>query len=333
MTETETSQTDFTTELAAMADLATPMALRVAATLGVAEHLPADTKSLAGAVDADIDALDRVLRHLATAGVLTRDDDDRYALTDLGAGLRRDHPAGLRARWDIDGALGHADLSFVRLLHSVRTGEPAYSELYGRPFWESLSEDRVRSAAFDEQMGIDVGADAPLIVSAYDWGALGHVVDVGGGNGTLLIALLNEYPTLRGTVVELPGAAETARKMFDAAGLDHRADAVAGDFFAELPTDAEGYLLSAVLHNWGDDDARTILRNCAAAAGADGAVFVIEKIAETVRTEMDLRGLALFGGGRERDVAELTALAESAGLAVAAVHTAGAIAIVELSGP
>jgi len=84
---------------------------------------------------------------------------------------------------------------------------------------------------------------------------------------------------------------------------------------------------------WGDDDARAILRNCAAAAGEDGAVFVIEKIAGAVRTEMDLRGLALFGGGRERDVVELTALAESAGLAVAAVHTAGAMVIFELSVP
>jgi hypothetical protein len=180
-------------------------------------------------------------------------------------------------------------------------------------------------------MGADVGADAPLIVSAYDWGVLGHVVDVGGGNGTLLIALLAEYAALRGTLVDLPGTAETARKMFAAAGLTGRADAVAGDFFGELPAGAEGYLLSGVVHNWGDEDARAILRNCAAAAGEDSAVFVIEKIADTVRTDVDLRGLALFGGGRERDVAELTALAESAGLTVAAVHTAGAFAIVELA--
>ena len=247
-----------------------------------------------------------MLRHLTTVGVLSRDDGDRYALTELGAGLRDDHPAGLRARWDIDGALGHADLSFVRLLHSVRTGEP---------------------------MGADVSADAPLIVSAYDWGALGHVVDVGGGDGTLLIALLTEYATLRGTVVDMPDTAEAARKMLDAAGLSDRADAVAGDFFGELPAGAEGYLLSAVVRDWGDDDARAILRNCAAAAGEDGAVLVIEKITDALWTETDLRGLTQFGGGRERDVPELTALAESAGLAVAAVHTAGAIAIVELNVP
>jgi hypothetical protein len=155
--------------------------------------------------------------------------------------------------------------------------------------------------------------DAPSIVSAYDWGALGHVVDVGGGDGTLMIALLNEYPTLNGTVVDLPATAEVARKMIDAAGLSDRANAVAGDLLGELP-DGEGYLLSSVLHEWSDDDACAILRNCARAAGEDGAVFVIEP-----------------DGAGGRGVPELTTCAENAGLVVAAVHTAGTGAIVELA--
>jgi hypothetical protein len=319
-----------------MADLATPMAIRVAATLRVADHLPATARELAATVGADVDALDRVLRHLVTAGVLTRvDGSDRYASTELGAGLCADHPAGLRARWDIEGALGHADLSFVRLLHSVRTGAAAYPELYGTPFWAALSAEPARAAAFDEQMGDGVGVDVPMVVSAYDWGTLGDVVDVGGGDGTLLIALLNEYPALRGTVVDLPGEAEAARKMFAAAGLADRANAVAGDFFGTLPAGAEGYLLCSVLHHWGDEQARAILRGCSTAAGEDGAVFVIEKVADDdpATTERDLRGLALFGGGRDRDVGELTVLAESAGLTVAAVHMAGAMAVIELAVP
>jgi hypothetical protein len=168
--------------------------------------------------------------------------------------------------------------------------------------------------------------DVPLIVSAYDWGVLGHVVDVGGGDGTLVIALLNEYATLRGTVVELPEPAETARKLLAAAGLADRGQAVAGDFFGTLPTGAEGYLLCSVLHQWSDEEARAILRNCATAAGEDGAVFVIEKLA-------DPQELASSDGVRTRDVGQLTMLAENAGLTVAAVHTADAIAILELSAP
>jgi hypothetical protein len=227
--------------------------------------------------------------------------------------------------------------------------------------------------------------DASLVVSAYDWGALGDVVDVGGGDGTLLIALLNEYRALRGTVVDLPATAETARKMFTAAGLADRGSAVAGDFFNTLPPGAEGYLLCSVLHRWDDERARAILRNCATAAGEDGAVFVIEKTAAATTTDpastgvaaataagspgaptaastdlttagsagaetadqagvgsasrgrSDSPGLLLVGGGpdhageRARDVGELTVLAESAGLAVAAVHTADTVAIIELA--
>ncbi len=166
------------------------------------------------------------------------------------------------------------------------------------------------------------------IVGAYDWGVLGHVVDVGGGDGTLLIALLREYPALRGTVVDMPTTAELARKRLGAAGLAGRGKAVAGDLFGTLPSGAEGYLLCSVLHQWTDDQARTILRNCATAVAEDGAVFVIE-------TDRFVDGLTdgLADGGRTRDVAELTALAESVDLVVAAVHTAGEIAILELALP
>lgn len=139
------------------------------------------------------------------------------------------------------------------------------------------------------------GIDASQIVSAYDWGALGDVIDVGGGDGTLLIALLIEYPALRGTVVDLPGTAETARKLFAAAGLADRGNAVAGDFFGTLPAGAEGYLLCSVLHRWDDEQARAILRNCATAAGEDGAVFVIEKLTDpTTPPRHDTQRLTQF---------------------------------------
>ncbi len=320
----------------AMADLATPMALRVAATLRIADYITLGLRTaseLAGAVNADADALDRVLRHLATVEVLSRDASGRYVLTARGELLRNDHPAGLRRMLDIESAIGRADLSFVQLLQSVRTGEPAFPLQFGRPFWDDLAADPARSASFDAQMGADVAADAPAIVAAYDWGSLGYVVDVGGGNGALLTAMLRAYPTLRGTVFDLPETAEAARKALMAAGLGDRGDVVPGSFFDPLPSGAGGYLLSAILHDWDDDAARTILRRCAEAAVNGGAVFVVEKIGaegESLRTGMDLRMLAYFGG-RERGVAELTALAETSGLRVVAVHPAGSLAIVELT--
>jgi hypothetical protein len=317
--------------LSAMADLVTPMAIRVAATLRLADRLdrPRTAAELAGETGADPDALERLMRHLVTVGVLRRDEVGGFTATELGGALCDGDPAGLRTDLDIDGPFGRGDLSLAALLHSVRTGEPAFAAQFGKPYWIDLAADPARAQAFDDARAATATVAAPSIVAAYDWGALGDVMDLGGGNGTLLIALLNEFRELRGTVLELPGPAETARKMIDAAGLSDRADAMAGDFLERVPPGSEGYLLSAVIHNWGDDEARRILANCREAAGEDGAVFVIERIAKPTRTQADLRNLAWFGG-KIRDEAKLTALAEAAGLAVAAVHTEGEIAVLEL---
>jgi hypothetical protein len=322
-------------KLHALADLVTPMAVRVAATLGVADYLArgaATAPELAAAVGADADTLDRLLRHLAGAGVFACDDDGRYALTPLGTALRADDPGCLRDRLDLGGALGRAELCFVQLLHSVRTGDAAYPEQFGRAFWDDLSAGDVRRASFDTQMGADVAAWAPAILAAYDWGTLGTVVDVGGGEGTLLIELLRVHPQLRGTVVERAETAATARARFAAAGVANRADAVDGSFFDPLPAGAGGYLLTAIVHDWPDDQARAIVRRCAEAARTTGRVFVVEKIGAdgaSPNTEMDLRMLAYFGG-RERALGDLTALCERAGCRVGATHRAGAITILEL---
>ncbi|GII31120.1 methyltransferase [Planotetraspora mira] len=320
-------------DLGAVSDLVTPMAVRVAATLRIADHIAEGrrtAKDLSEAVNADADALERLLRHLATADVLVRDESGAYALTPLGESLRA---GGLREMLDLEGAIGRADLSFAHLLHSVRTGGPAFPEQFGRPFWDDLAADPVRTASYDAQMGLDVAAWAPPIISAYDWGSLGHVIDVGGGNGTLMAALLQAHPTLRGTVFDQPETAAAARATLAAAGLAGRSDVAAGDFFEALPPGADGYLLSAIIHDWDDDAARAILRSCAKAAGAKGSVFVVEKTGtdgESVNTGMDLRMLVYFGG-KERGVAEISALGESAGLTAIAVHPAGTLSIVELA--
>ncbi|MFI6509033.1 methyltransferase [Streptosporangium sp. NPDC050855] len=327
---------DMSARLWSLAHLGTPMAIRVAATLRIADRVAAEPRSareLAEQTGAHADALERVLRHLAAKGVLSRDDAGRYALTPLGEPLRTGHPAHLRDMLDIDGAVGRAELSLVRLLHSVRTGEAAYPVQFGRPFWDDLAANPALAASFDARMGADAVERAGEIVSACDWGALGHVVDVGGGDGTLMIALLTRFPALRGTVVDLPGTAETARKALAEAGLADRGDVVPGSFFEPLPRGRGGYLLSSVVHDWDDEAARTILRRCAEAAGDDGSVFVIERIGpdgESPHTAMDLRMLAYYGG-KERRAAELAALAADAGLEAVAVHPAGRLSVIEFT--
>lgn len=319
-----------------LADLVTPMALRVAATLRVADHI-ADGRTTAAAIAmatrSDPKALGQLLGHLVALGVVSRGAAGEHRLTDRGEALREPHPSGLRARLDLECAVGRADLALVHLLESVRSGRAAYPLLFGQPFWDDLAADPTRTRSYDAQMGADVARWAKDLVPALDWSALGDLVDVGGGNGTLLAALLRAHPTLRGTVLDQPDTAEAARATLRNAGVADRSDVVAGSFFDPLPVGAGGYLLCAILHDWNDEDAATLLRRCAEAAGPRGRVFVVEKNGpdgESPSSHQDLRMLAYFGG-RERGVADLQALAAEAGLRCMAVHRAGELSVMELA--
>jgi len=261
------------------ADLITPMAVRVAATLRIADAITAGVTSgpeLAARLAVAVDPLVRVLNHLVTAGFLRRDEDGSYALTGAGQWLRDDHPQAVRASIDLEGAIGHADMCMVELLHTVRTGEPAFPRHFGRGFWEDLAEHPDKAASYNALMGRQLAAEAPSVAAAYDWTALGEVVDVGGGDGSLLIALLRTHPTLRGTVLDLEAPAATAARALAAAGLANRGRVQAGSFFEPLPAGAGGYILSRVIHDWDDDNACRILRNCAHAARPSGKVLVVE---------------------------------------------------------
>ncbi|MGP2438566.1 methyltransferase [Streptomyces sp. JW3] len=317
----------------AAADLLTPMAIRVAATLRLADHIAAGTrttKALAAAVLADQDVLGRLLDHLVSAGVLSRTGTAGYDLTDMGRHLCDGEPEGMRAVLDIEGALGHAELSLVHLLHTVRTGEPAFAQQYGLTFWDDLSANDGRAESFDALMGARLRAHAPAVAAAYPWGQLRHLVDVGGGDGSMLITILQDHGELRGTVVDLPGPVRRAGKAIAAAGLDHRAGAVAGSFFDELPAGADAYLLSSILHNWDDSAAARIMRRCAEAASTTGRVLVVDYFTDqSIMTEGDLRMLCYFGG-RQHSLEQLGEMAGSAGFEITSVTPAGRLAVVEL---
>ncbi|MFC4052404.1 ArsR family transcriptional regulator [Actinomadura syzygii] len=330
-----TQQNGSVGNLGKLADLSVPMAIRAAATLRIADHVaegPRTAAELADIVKVNAGPLDRVLRHLANAGVFSEDAEGRYGLTPVSEALRDDHPSHLRKRLDVDGALGRAELALVELPGTVRAGTNAYTTRYGRSLWEDLSADPALSDSFNAMMAINLAGVAPSIVSAYDWGSLKHVVDVGGGNGALLRALLTAYPNLRGTLVELPEAAEAAVLAFEDAGLADRVDVRSGSFFDPLPSGADAYVLSDVLHDWDDEDAKAILGRCAEAAGSDGAVLVVGEYGpdgESPSTTMDLRML-VYLNGQERSVGEVASLAADRGLAVAGVHTEGEISVVAL---
>lgn len=320
----------------AAADLLTPMAIRVAATLRLADHIAAGTRTteaLAEAVRADRDVLGRLLDHLVSAGVLAGAGPAMYELTAMGRFLCDGQPDDMRAVLDIEGALGHAEASLVHLLHTVRTGEPAFPQQYGLTFWEDLSADDQRAESFDAVMGTRLAVHAPAVAGAYAWGGLSHLVDVGGGDGSMLITILRAHPSLHGTVLDLPGPVRRAEKAIAAAGLEHRAGTVAGSFFDELPAGRDGYLLSSILHNWDDASAARIMRRCADAAATTGSVFVVDYFNhQSLQTEGDLRMLCYFGG-RQHSLEQLGELAGATGLRIVSVVPAGRMSVVELRAP
>jgi hypothetical protein len=155
---------------------------------------------------------------------------------------------------------------------------------------------------------------AAQIATRYNWSSFAEIIDVGGGDGTVLAAILQVHTDVRGRVLDLPPAAAAAAERFATAGLHERATAVSGSFFDPLPTGADAYLLSDILHDWDDTYARANLAGCAQAADPDGTVLVIEPLlGRGVDTSMDLFMLMCFGG-QERTVDELARLASDCGL-------------------
>jgi ubiquinone/menaquinone biosynthesis C-methylase UbiE len=330
----ETAGTDAGTSQAVMAtwqalgplmDLVTPMALRVAATLRLADFMPDDGTG-EGAIIADLaeragahpDALARMLRHLVQHGVFTEPRPGQFAANQTAALLRTGHPGAV---WlDLDGFGGRMDLAFTGLAHTVRTGEPAWEQVFGQPFWAYLDANPAISASFDATMAVDAGNAA--VADGYDWTTVRHVADIGGGTGTLIAQVLRRNPQLRGTLADLPETAARARQYLAGLGLDGRCEVVGQSFFDPLPAGADAYLLSRVIHDWDDAAASAILRRCAEAAGSTGRVLVIESAAAgdpAAFAEMNLRMLVLTAG-RERTIDDYSALAASAGLRVTTVQ-------------
>lgn len=306
-----------------LSDLVSPMAVRVAATLRVPDLVAGGattTSMLAERTGTDPDSLGRLLRHLVAIEVLDQ-RGEHYALTPLSEAMREDRPESTGPlALDIRSAVGRIQLAAVGLLDCIRTGHPSYQLVHGRGFWDDLAADPALGAGFDAYMG---GRETGGFATAYDWSAVGHVVDVGGGSGARLIALLRAHPWLRGTLVELPGPAARAAARLADAGLDERVTVLARSFFDALPAGADVYVLSRILHNWADPEAAAILRRCAEAARPSGRVLVLEDVLDHAEDVPEITAFDLFmliaHRGRERTLDEFRALGGAVGLSLRSV--------------
>lgn len=302
-------------DLAAMSDLIMPMAIRVAATLRLADHLaarPLTAEELAAKCGADPQALTRLMRYLVARGLFEATAES-FVLGEAGRWLLDDAPGGARKWLDLEGFGGHMDRAFFELLGTVRAGGPVAAG-------NKTSLSVGAAASYDELMGERAASEGPALAEVVGWERFQHVVDVGGGTGMQLIALMEAHPQLRGTLIELPASVEVARKNFADAGL--RADVIGGDLFElELPR-ADVFVLRYLLHSFEDEQAVEALRKCEKALRPGGSVLILEAsdAVPAVFASMDLLMLVL-GHGRERTLAEYDAAAAAAGLFRAAVHT------------
>lgn len=343
----EMSAESLVSRLLAKTDTVTPWAIRAAVTLRLPDLLagaPLSAAQAAERVRADADALHRLLRLLSRHGVLAETADGRFRGTALSEALREDHASGLVASLDLGSAQARIDEVSRGILHSVRTGEPVYERLFGLPMWENFAAEPTLSESFQEWMSRKTTLLVPSIVEGYDWSGVRHVMDVGGGWGTLLATLLERMPALRGTLLELPGTAEEAvRELADSSAVD-RISVVGGSFFDALPTGADTVVLHNVLVNWDDEAAIRVLRRCAEAVGPQGRVLVLEGLPpedagsgpgggvlddQRLLAQLNVLMLMLFGG-KERSLSEYAQLAEAAGLTVTSVSpTASGVFVVE----
>ncbi|MCC7367459.1 MAG: methyltransferase [Chloroflexi bacterium] len=295
-------------------------AMAVAARLDLADRLagnPRSTAALAGEIGADPEALRRLLRMLVGLGLFSEDRQGRFRTTRLGACLRRDHPQSVHGIALMIGSEWHRR-AWGNLEHAVRTGESGFRHAFGRELYDYLRDHPSDAQVFGQHIEA-YARQAAVAAASYDFSDASTVVDVGGGYGTVLTAVLRANPGLRGVLLDLPDVVESARSHVTASDVAARCELVGGSFFASAPAGADVYLLSSVIHNWDDARAIEILTVCRAAMSASSRLVLVELTMPTGNDPgdarmLDVQMMVLFEGGHERTSDEYRALLEAAGL-------------------
>lgn len=294
-------------------------ALYGAAELQLADLLavgPRSAEELGQATGTHAPSLYRLLRALASCQIVSEVAPRRFALTRLGEALKSGAPGAARAtiltlggdwQWQAWG----------KFRHSLETGEPALRAAFGKGLFDYLKANPQDGARFAEAMVGMHGAMGAAVTDAYDFSPFRSAVDVGGGTGSLLLAILNTFPALRGVLFDLPETAEQARQAIAGAPSSSRCEIAAGNFFEAVPHGHDAYVLSHVLHDWSDQEAALILRNCRRAIAPDGRLLIVETVLPPGDTPhhgkmLDLLMLTVTGG-LERTAEEFEALLDDAG--------------------
>jgi 2,7-dihydroxy-5-methyl-1-naphthoate 7-O-methyltransferase len=308
--------TDGDVNLGQMLDLATPWCLMVAATLRLPDLIAEghhDISDLAAAAGCDRDALHAVLGHLVSKGVFRQQTPDRFDCNHAAEQLAE------TGFLDLEGIGGRMAHTWGTMLDYVRTGRPAYQQLFGRPFWEDLAAHPKIAAEFDALMG-PAGHGMPDfdIELAGGWDPIRTVVDVGGGTGAMLASLLRRHPHVAGILVDFPETVARAGEILTEAAVADRVTVTGQSFFDPLPAGADLYLLKSVLNDWPDEETVAILRRCAQAAATAGASIAILGGVSPDDAPRSLGIDMLLAGGKTSTLTQFAELARRAGLEIVA---------------
>jgi SAM-dependent methyltransferase len=296
---------------------------------------PQSAEAISSAVGVDVDRTRRLLRGLAVLGVVRQVDDAAFANTEVGE-IFREGVTGSRRPL----AMMHFPQSYrawEHFLEALRTGVGAYSLAYGRTLWEMLAADAEFATRFNEGQAANSRAVGDFVAANGEFSGARLVVDVGGGKGALLAAVLRVHRAVRGTVCDLPAGLSEARAFLDEAGVGERADVVVADFFDAVPGGGDVYLLKDILHDWPDAEAGKILAVCRAAMRPGARMLVVERVvpaevggdpAALNPVMTDLHMMVLFDG-RERTAEELSALFGAARMELSRVVRGDAFSMVE----
>ncbi len=311
-------------------------AIYVAAKLRLADLVdesPKTAAELAKATGSHAPSLYRILRHLASIGVFAEDQRGRFGMTPLAATLRTGSPSSLHAMaifWNED----YHWRAFGDVLHSVRTGETAMHHLYGTDLFGYLAKNPELGRGFDEAMTSFSTFENAAIASAYDFSRFRILVDVAGGHGSLLAEILRANPNVRGILFDQPHVVGEVQRRFEGSPIAGRLQVRAGDMFESVPEGGDAYLLKNIIHDWADEEAIAILRNCRRGMPADGKLLLGEIVLPTgnephIGKLSDLEMMVLTEG-RERSEDEFRTLLAQAGFRLAqVVPTSSHMCVVE----
>jgi hypothetical protein len=290
-----------------------------ASKLGVADLLRDGAKTsdeLAAMTETNASSLYRLLRALASVGIFAETEAGRFELTPMGNCLRSDVPDSVRDASIMLGDREHYN-SWGNILHSIKTGESGFANLFGMNVFEYYAQNPEPAAVFDRAMTSFSSTEIAAVIAAYDFSSIRKLVDVAGGHGSLLTSILKSNPHMEGVLFDLPDVIERAKATIET-DVANRLQLLTGNFFESVPTGADAYILKHIIHDWDDERSIAILKNCHQAMDKNGRILVVEQVIPPGNTPfmgklLDVNMLVLCPGGKERTEAEYRELFAAAG--------------------